>query len=199
LGISKIVIEGLFKIKSSFDNQKNKYMRKIKALIGIIVLSMLMFSCNSGAKDNAQKGDSTSVEVDTSSVAVKDSVSDGENQSTAEVKADVPKILIYSFHVTNRCASCIAIEESTKKVLNTYFKNEVNSGQIKLNILNVDDKENEKIAEKYQAFGSGLFVTRLFKGKESTTDLTGDGFKYARNKQDKFIEVLKGKIQEYLK
>jgi thiol-disulfide isomerase/thioredoxin len=199
LGISKIVIEGLFKIISSFDNQKYEYMRKIKALIGIIVLSMLMFSCNSGAKENTQKSDSSIVVVDTSSAVSNDAVSSGETQSTVEVKADVPKILIYSFHVTNRCASCIAIEESTKKVLNTYFKNEVNSGQIKLNILNVDDKENEKIAEKYQAFGSGLFVTRLFKGKESTTDLTGDGFKYARNKQDKFIEVLKGKIQEYLK
>jgi len=63
----------------------------------------------------------------------------------------------------------------------------------------VDDDANSKVAEKYQAFGSGLYVTRVFKGKETTTDLTGDGFKFAKNKEEKFIEILKNKISEYLK
>jgi hypothetical protein len=37
------------------------------------------------------------------------------------------------------------------------------------------------------------------KGKETTTDLTGDGFKFAKNKEERFIEILKNKITEYLK
>lgn len=176
-------------------------MRKIRNLLGVIILSALFFSCNSGANTSESSLDSTSKVADTSSVV---SDSDTATQTTTQnsgdaQKTEASKVLIYSFHVTNRCASCIAIEESTKKTLDTYFKNEVKSGRIKLSVLNVDDKANEKIAEKYQAFGSGLFITRVFKGKETTTDLTGDGFKYARNKQDKFIEVLKSKIQEFLK
>jgi hypothetical protein len=122
-----------------------------------------------------------------------------ENTITTINKEEKPKILIYSFHVTNRCASCIAIENATKKTLDTYFKTEVQKGIIKLSILSVDDEANAKIAEKYQAFGSALFVTRAFKGKETTSDFTGDGFKYAKNKEEKFIELLKNKISEYLK
>lgn len=176
-------------------------MRKIINLIGIIILSTLFFSCNSGSKSSGSTVDSTTKMTDTSGVT-SDTSSAAEtiaqNSSDAD-KAELSNVLIYSFHVTNRCASCIAIEESVKKTLDTYFKDELKSGRIKLSVLNVDDKANEKIAEKYQAFGSGLFITRVFKGKENTTDLTGDGFKYAKNKQDKFIEVLKSKIQEYLK
>ncbi|NVO02116.1 MAG: hypothetical protein HXX09_05385 [Bacteroidetes bacterium] len=113
--------------------------------------------------------------------------------------ANLPIVLIYNFHVTNRCVSCIAIEDATTKTLNTYFSSEIKQGRIKRKILNVDDEANKKISEKYEAFGSGLFVTRVFKGKETTTDFTGDGFKYAKNKQEKFIELLKTKISEYLK
>lgn len=169
----------------------------------MLILAIVIFavSCSSTGKTDEKSGDTTAVvnsSTDTSSMETI-ATNDTTTQNGSEAKVEQSKIMIYSFHVTNRCASCIAIEESTKKTLDTYFKNEVKNGRIKLSVLNVDEKANEKIAEKYQAFGSGLFITRIFKGKETTADLTGDGFKYARNKQDKFIDVLKGKIQEFLK
>lgn len=176
-------------------------MKKISKLMLILGFVIFAVSCNSTGKTDEKLGDSTTVvnsSTDSSSIEA-NATTDTTTQNGSEAKVEQSKIMIYSFHVTNRCASCITIEESTKKTLDTYFKNEVKNGRIKLSILNVDEKANEKIAEKYQAFGSGLFVTRVFKGKETTADLTGDGFKYARNKQDKFIEVLKGKIQEFLK
>jgi len=176
-------------------------MKKISKLMLILAITIFAVSCGPSGKTDEKSGDTTTVvssSTDTSPMEANPS-GDTTNQNGSEAKVEQSKIIIYSFHVTNRCASCIAIEESTKKTLDTYFKNEVKNGRIKLSVLNVDDKANEKIAEKYQAFGSGLFITRVFKGKENTTDLTGDGFKYAKNKQDKFIEVLKSKIQEYLK
>jgi PBP1b-binding outer membrane lipoprotein LpoB len=176
-------------------------MKKISKLMLILAIAIFAVSCGSSGKTDEKSGDTTAVvnsSTDTSALEA-NTTNDTTIQNGSQAKVEQSKIMIYSFHVTNRCASCIAIEESTKKTLDTYFKNEVKSGRIKLSVLNVDDKANEKIAEKYQAFGSGLFVTRMFKGKETTADLTGDGFKYARNKQDKFIEILKGKIQEFLK
>ncbi len=166
----------------------------------ILAIVILAISCSSTGKTDEKSGDTTAVvnsSTDSSSIET-NATTDTTTQNGSDTKVEQSKIMIYSFHVTNRCASCIAIEESTKKTLDTYFKNEVKNGRIKLSILNVDEKANEKIAEKYQAFGSGLFVTRIFKGKETTADLTGDGFKYAKNKQDKFIEELKSKIQEFL-
>lgn len=177
-------------------------MRMIKVVLGVLIMAMVAASCSRPPSDSGSKNEQILKVEEGSSASAGDAVSaTGADAGNSECKAktDVPKVLIYSFHVTNRCASCIAIEEAVKQTLEANFKSEVNSGRIRLAILNVDDEANEKIAEKYQAFGSGLFVTRVFKGKEATTDFTGDGFKYARNKQEKFIELLKTRIQEYLK
>lgn len=120
-------------------------------------------------------------------------------QTSAGAITEQPVVMIYNFHVTNRCVSCIAIEEATTKTLATYFSEEVKQGRIKRQIINVDDKENKAISEKYEAFGSGIVVTRVYKGEETTTDLTGVGFRYAKNKEEKYIEVLKNQIAQYLK
>ncbi|MBI5538673.1 MAG: hypothetical protein HY951_01335 [Bacteroidia bacterium] len=183
-----------------------KIIKKIKFATLITIVAICLTSCNSNSNssENITQSDSiTSIITDTltESLPIADSASI-ENKENTEVtikKEEKPKILIYNFHVTNRCASCIAIENATKKTLDAYFKTEVQKGIIKLSILSVDDEANSKIAEKYQAFGSALFVTRVFKGKETTSDFTGDGFKYAKNKEEKFIEILKNKITEYLK
>lgn len=170
----------------------------------LLICSVLFFAaCRSG---NEQKTPETSAD----STIVTDLASDSSstqptNDSTSQQgtasnpKAERPVVLIYSFHVTNRCPGCIAIEDATKKTLNTYFSRELKEKRIKLSVLNVDDEANKSISEKYEAFGSGLFVTRVYKGKETTTDMTGEGFKYALNKEEKFIELLKTKITDYLK
>jgi hypothetical protein len=173
-------------------------------LFTLIIAGMQWVSCGQGTtkEDPNVTQDTTSVAMqDTSKIAsnAKDSSQQVlDNATTATVK-DQSTVLIYNFYVTNRCPSCIAIEDATIKTLNTYFAKEVKQGRIKRQSLNVDDEANSKIAEKYQAFGSGCFVTRVYKGKETTTDLTGDGFKFAKNKEERFIEILKSKITEYLK
>lgn len=176
--------------------------------IKIIFIASIVFiftACNStnNQKDTNNQADSSSVfQTDTAQTnadSFADSLKQQNQASIAPEKASQPVVLIYNFHVTNRCASCIAIEEATTKTLKTYFASELKQGRIKRQIINVDEKANQKISEKYEAFGSGLFVTRVFKGKETTADLTGDGFKFARNKEERFIELLKTQITEYLK
>lgn len=177
-------------------------MKSIYLIATLLALSFAL-SCQTGSNKTDKDIPNDSVKTNQSDSTAnadtlpKDSIT-ADNGSTQK-KADQSKVLIYNFHVTNRCVSCIAIEDATTKTLKTYFNNELKSGRIKRQILNVDDDANKTIAEKYQAFGSGVFVTKVYKGKETTTDLTGDGFKFAKNKEDKFIEILKNKISEYLK
>lgn len=182
-------------------------MRFLYKLLSIFILIFIITACNSGKNEKtvSPKSDSiTRAKNDTLSTNKVSDKSTGKPVSTeANIKensrTELPVVLVYNFHVTNRCASCIAIEEATTKTLNTYFSEELKQGRIKRQILNADDKANSKISEKYEAFGSGLFITRSFQGKETTTDLTGDGFKFAKNKEERFIGILKSKISEYLK
>lgn len=182
-------------------------MKKTTIFFAFVLILCTLFFSSCGERN---KTENQSVSGDTSLVsqnkntsigeAIKDTAAvENKNNQIASANTALPEVLIYNFHVTNRCASCIAIEEGTTKTLNTYFSAEVKQGRIKRQVLNVDDAANQKISEKYQAFGSGLYITRVFKGKETTTDLTGDGFKYAKNKEDKFIEILKNTIANYLK
>jgi hypothetical protein len=167
---------------------------------------MLIFSACSGPVTNSDKpadGDSINQKQKDSLTALtttKDTLkAENTKQDATVTKAELPVVTVYNFHVTNRCVACKAIEEATTKTLNTHFAKEFKQGQIKRYILNVDDETNKSISEKYEMFGSGVVVSRMFKGKELTSDLTGDGFKYAKNKEEKFIEILKNKITEYLK
>jgi hypothetical protein len=177
----------------------------LKPIFLFMAVAIILASCNSETNKTANDSKKDSLQAKKTTTDSADIISDSSGKGNpngntkTDVKTDQPQILIYNFHVTNRCASCIAIEEATTKTLKTYFATEVKQGRIKRSILNVDDEANAKISEKYQAFGSGLFVTRVYKGKETTTDLTGDGFKFAKNKEEKFIEILKNKIMEYLK
>lgn len=179
-----------------------KSAHKLTLFCLILTSFFMLTSCGSSPeKSEAPAGDTAALSLpDTAAMAENEPADNAATTGDASVKKEEkPVVLVYNFHVTNRCASCIAIEDGTTKTLNTYFAAEMKSGRVKRFIVNVDDEANEKIAEKYQVFGSGIYITRVFKGNETTTDLTGDGFKFALNKEDRFIEILKTKIADYLK
>ncbi|NTW26229.1 MAG: hypothetical protein HGA37_16130 [Lentimicrobium sp.] len=109
------------------------------------------------------------------------------------------KLNIVYFHAQHRCPTCLSIEENTKKTLDTYFAAQLKDGTIKLQVLDVSEEKNEKLVVKYEADGSGLYLTRLDGKKETTTDFTNFAFSYSRNQADKFIEGLKAEIEKNLK
>lgn len=119
--------------------------------------------------------------------------------STLFGQTPTQKLDVIYFHATRRCPTCVAIEENTRKTLDTWFSNQLKNGTIKLTVINVDEDKNKAIAEKYEATGSALFLTKTSNGKESKNDMTDFAFSYARNNPDKFMTGLKDKINELLK
>ncbi len=115
------------------------------------------------------------------------------------VNSNKTKVLVYYFHATNRCPTCLAIEDNTEKALHTYFDKELKDGTIKFLAINVDEKANEKLAEKYEAGGSALWVTKIGTGKEVKTDMTNFAFSYGRSNPEKFMTGIKDEITKDLK
>jgi hypothetical protein len=180
--------------------------KRAEASLLALVIIMVAAGCNTSDNHASQhiENDTLVNESPSSNVSVVEPADTAKavvagNEAIKKPVQTRPLVQIYNFHLTNRCPSCIAIEEETGKILSAFFADEVKQGRIVRKIVNVDDKANRKIAEKYEAFGSGIFVTRVYQGKESTTDLTGAGFKFARNKPERFREILKNQIEEYLK
>jgi len=170
-------------------------MQKIIFLTIAVFAAFILSSCG-GSKQDAQKADTVkAVFVEKTDTTIK------ETGDTAIVvkKVEVPKITIYLFHAARRCASCVAIGNGVNEVLQQAFKNEVKAGRLQLIEVDAEAKENTALCEKFEAFGTALFVTRTFQGKETRTDFTAQGFKLAKNKPDEFKQLLSEQIEKDLK
>jgi hypothetical protein len=109
------------------------------------------------------------------------------------------KIEILYFHATNRCPTCLAVENNAKKTIAGNFKKEETNGTIKFTSINIDDKANKSMVEKYQVAFSTLLIIKKAGGKETKTDFTDIGFQYARSNPDKYAQLLKAEIAKNLK
>lgn len=116
------------------------------------------------------------------------------------VSAQVPKnmVEVYYFHGKRRCATCMSIEENSRKTVDVYFKDLKDKGIVKFIVIDIEDEKSQALVEKYEVTGSSLFVTRKSGGKTFTNDLTNFAFSYSRTDTPKFMKELKDKINEAL-
>ncbi|WP_372792779.1 nitrophenyl compound nitroreductase subunit ArsF family protein [Lutibacter sp.] len=143
-------------------------MKKLSILV-ITVISVFLFSCN-GKAQNSQP----------------------INKKAAN------KIEVIDFHSTHRCMTCNAIEASTRYTLDTYFSKELKNENITFQVVNVDDEKNYKLAEKFEATGTALFLNVIVDGKETQIDLTEFAFMKG-NDQAAFSIEMKSKLEKELK
>ena len=123
----------------------------------------------------------------------------GQNKSKDNaLNTSMSKIEVLDFHSTHRCMTCNAIEASTKYTLDTYFSDEVKKGKVTFQVINVDKKENESLAKKFEASGTSLFLNVIKNGKETKLDLTNFAFMKGNN-QEAFSKELKATIEAQLK
>ena len=115
---------------------------------------------------------------------------------TSAVTAPAEKIVVANFFGTQRCVSCRAIGDFTKKTLNENFSEELKSGKIEFIEANVELPENKAIAEKYQASGSSLFINAIVDGKENIKEDTTVWRLVSSEKQ--FISYLEQKLNNLM-
>ena len=114
------------------------------------------------------------------------------------IKKVVNKVEVIDFHSTHRCMTCNAIEANTKYTLKKFFPEELKNENITFQVINVDEEENYKIAEKFKAMGTALFLNVIIDGKETPIDLTEFAFMNGNDKEV-FSNGLKVKIDKELK
>lgn len=145
----------------------------MKNLFYTLIAAILLISC----------GNSTEKKTETASTDVK--------------QAD--RIEVLYFHGAQRCVTCKAIEANTKALLDSLYSNEIADGKIVYKIIDISQKENEKVADKYEVTWSSLFVNRWKNGTEEVNNMTEFGFANAKNAPDSFKNGIKSKIDELLK
>jgi len=106
------------------------------------------------------------------------------------------RVEVVYFHRTQQCYSCRYAEEETRYTVETYFNDELASGKLTFQSIDVQDSKNAAIIEKYGAYTSSLFINTIKDGTdhiEQVTDIwlvIGD--------DEAFVEVVKSKIEKGL-
>ena len=135
----------------------------------LIVLVMLVFS---GVSCNAQQEKSQPV----------------SNSSGNDVE-------VYYFHYTARCVTCLAIEAETNNDIELLYNDQFKAGKISFTSLNLEEPAGKSIGDKLGVSGQTLLIVK----GDQKIDITLAGVLYAVEKQDKFKEVLKEKIDPLIK
>ena len=112
------------------------------------------------------------------------SVATAQTNVTTIAKSDVE---IIQFHSEHRCVTCLKIEELTKETVKSFTG-------MPFKLVNIDDTKNEKMAEKFEAAGTALFIYNPKTGKKK--DMTDFAFMNSGDKT-KFMAGLKKEINQF--
>ncbi|MBE0638737.1 MAG: hypothetical protein IH598_09470 [Bacteroidales bacterium] len=98
-------------------------------------------------------------------------------QVTISQSKDKDIVEVYYFHLTRRCMSCKTVEAETEKAINEYFPEKVKDGTIIYKVLNLEEGDNEKVAESLGVSGQTLLV----KHGDKQADITNKAFMNTSN------------------
>lgn len=102
--------------------------------------------------------------------------------------------IIY-FHGKQRCATCMAIENETKALVEGELAQQVKDGKVIFSVVDFSTEEGKKLATQYKVSFSSLFIVT----PNGTEDLTRLAFSYARTNAEEFRNELKYKVMEVIK
>jgi len=112
---------------------------------------------------------------------------------------EIKPIEVLYFHNSQRCPTCIAIENATKDTIKKNFSKEIDGGKLVFRVVDISKKENEKIADKYRITFSSLLIVKSVDGKDCIENLTRFAFATARNQPNVFAEKLTESIKNAYK
>ena len=93
------------------------------------------------------------------------------------------ELIVYYFHTSRRCKTCLSIERVVSKVVQEQYGKDKS---IVFRALNIEEEKNVALAEKYEVAGSSLLVCK----GEKTEDLTAEAFQYGLNDPGKLQALL---------
>jgi len=98
-------------------------------------------------------------------------IPEGEPSAPSSTTASTVEVDLLYFHQPQRCVKCLCFERRVSDVVTNYFQDEIDSGQLTFQILNIANNENYALVQKYGAVGSQLFINTKIDGQEYIKDI----------------------------
>ena len=84
-----------------------------------------------------------------------------------QTTATRPKLVVYYFHTTARCVSCLKIENLTQFTLESDFASELTEGVIEWRPVNLDTPGNGHFAKEYGLYTKSVVLSEVRDGRET--------------------------------
>lgn len=123
--------------------------------------------------------------------------STGDTPNNPEVTPTVQNgVEVVYFHRTQRCYSCEYAEDGVQYTIDNYFADELASGELVFMSIDVQDKENAELVDKYGAYTSSLFMNKVVDGVEHIEEITKIWLVVGNDQA--FVDTVKKEIEERL-
>ncbi|GMV35614.1 MAG: hypothetical protein AMXMBFR61_01220 [Fimbriimonadales bacterium] len=87
--------------------------------------------------------------------------------TTRQVEIRPPDLMVFYFHRTQRCPTCLKIEDLTSQIVHDVYAKELESGRMVFQVINVDEPGNDSFVREYELISSSVIVARYEKGKRA--------------------------------
>jgi hypothetical protein len=114
------------------------------------------------------------------------------DQKQKSETTSIDKVEVYYFHYERRCATCVAVEDESKKALEELYPEKMKSGEMTFLPVNIEDETNKALADKYKISGQTLLVVKGSKEE----NLTNTAFMYATTKPEKLKKAIGEAIEK---
>ena len=143
-----------------------------KIIFGISILALFIFvsSCNTGIENKQENAEIT---VDTVSSNT---------------------ILVYYFHGSIRCKTCVSVDEKTQSNLEYLFPQMMQNKEIIFKSINIDENERPDLVKKYEIYGQTL----LFIKGDRVINETDGAFMYVLTNPEKWEQIVEDRIFELI-
>jgi hypothetical protein len=78
------------------------------------------------------------------------------------------RVVVYYFHGAVRCKTCRTIEDYTREALDDGFSQDLKSGRVLFQLVNVDDPKHEHFVQDYQLTARSVVLSRVENGRETS-------------------------------
>ena len=112
------------------------------------------------------------------------------------IQAHSSKVVAYYFHGTFRCVTCRKIENLSHDVVNSSFAEQLKTGQLQWQAVNMELPQNMHFIKDYQLVTSSLVLVKYESGKSGYKNLQ-DVWKFVNNERA-FRNYVKGEVQAAL-
>ena len=110
------------------------------------------------------------------------------------------RVEVRYFHGKQRCTTCRSIEACAKEVLSELSASQKKNEKISMKVIDFLTDQGILVSKSHIVSYFSLFIVKIDKdGKETRTDLTRQGFQYAKRNPAEFKKIVRNEITKALK